>query len=419
MPYTWNFDTQFVFDTPFGPLNVVAMQLFGFCLACVIAIAAQFDRALRETRYAKWHMVFLGFCLLSLTYASSAAYGLRMIAKLVAPFLFMAVILTVAKSETELQKMRNAILASGVILLALALMARAAGINSDPNVSQSGLSGLGPPGMGPPVFSAHMLPVAMVALAMCVSKPSLQSLGLVMMAAAAIIAALQRTSAAALYLGFSAILFLGTRGLWRLVLPAAGLVGLPALMLFSEAFRRRMFFGEANPQQLIADPTKALQSINGSGRFDLWNIMLRKFFDPHPIVGSGIGSTQDYLYSLSGSGVVHSEYVRLLCEVGIVGTALFAIAVTSYFLRLASLTRPSNSPSLTLRISALAAFGSLVSYIAYFSTDNGIDYVTQFGIYVFALIAVAIRENELAGAPQPQEGAAPSVQAPPFPNLMR
>jgi O-antigen ligase len=231
------------------------------------------------------------------------------------------------------------------------------------------------------------------------------------------LAALQRTSAAALYLGFSTILFFGTGGIWRLVLPIAGTLGLPALMVFSETFRKRMFFGEANPDQILNDPTKALASVNGSGRFTLWDSMLRRFFDPHPVVGSGIGSTQDYLYTTAGTGVVHSEYVRLLCEVGIVGLALFALMVASYLLRLRRYTARNNSVS--LRTSALAGIGSLVAYIVYFSTDNGIDYVSQFGIYVFALVATAIKARELACFASMEKAEAPSARLPAFPNLMR
>jgi hypothetical protein len=417
IPYTWNWDTQSVFQTPIGPLNVVAMQLFGFVLACLVAVVTQIDRTSLQIRNCKWHIAFIAFCLLSILYAPSAVYGLRMIAKLLGPLLFMIAILSVTNSEAELQNMQRAIFGSGVIILALALYARAAGISSDPNFSMTGLSGLGPPSMGPPVFSAHMLPVAMLALATYLCKPRTTTLILLIASSAGIVAALQRTSAGALYLGFSTILFFGTRGVRRLLLPILPVLGLPALILFSATFRERMFFGDASPQELLANPTKALASVNGSGRFGLWDIMLRKFFDPSPITGSGIGSTQDYLYTAAGAGVVHSEYVRLLCEVGIAGLVLFVVAAISYLLRLRTYVARSNGES--TRVPALAALGSLVAYLVFFSTDNGIDYVSQFGIYVFALIAIAIKSNQLAKVTYAHEEMPSSMPAPAFPNLLR
>jgi O-antigen ligase len=418
MPYTWNWDTQVIYDTPIGRLAVVAIQLFGFCLACFIVVASNWTQAARHLRYSRWHAVFIGFCMFSLVYASSTAYGLRMIAKLLGPFLFMIATLATIRTEGEIQTMRKAILGSGVVIVALALIARAMGINSDPNVTETGLSGLGPPGMGPPVFSAHMLPVAMLALATFLIRPRITGVALVIMSALAIIAALQRTSAGALYLGFSVIFLFGTRGLWRVLLPVMGFAGLPALMIFSPTFRRRMFFGDADSDKLLADPTKAAASVNGSGRFDLWDNMLGRFFSPHPITGSGIGSTQEYFYSHGGGGVVHSEYVRLLCEVGIVGLLLFVLALISYFWRLRTYASKFSRDS--QRIPALAAIGSLVTYAIYCSTDNAFDYVSQFGIYVFGLVAIAVKAGELASpAVQGEVAEALTSPTPLFPNLMR
>jgi hypothetical protein len=418
IPYTWTWNAQSVFDTPLGPLNVIAMQLFGFNLACLLIVAAHFGDATSRIGNYKWHLVFFAFCLISLGYAPSAAYGLRMIMKLIGPPLFMITILVVAKEEAELQRMRQAIFGSGIVLVALALLARAMGINSDPNAVNTGLSGLGPPGMGPPVFSAHMLPVAMLALAAFVCEQRLSRLLLALLSAAAIVAALQRTSAAALYLGVAIILFLGTRGVWRLLLPSVALIGAPILFLLSDTFRRRMFMGNVNSQDLLADPAKALGSVNSSGRFALWDSMLQKFFRPHPIIGSGIGSTQDYLYRLSaaGRGVVHSEYVRLLCEVGAVGLILFAIAAASYALRLRRCT--ARTESLKVRQAGLAALGSLLAYLVFFSTDNGFDYVNQFGIYVFALIAIADKSRELAKLQPELTAEHIRPMEPSLPNLM-
>jgi O-antigen ligase len=339
-----------------------------------------------------------------------------MIAKLLGPFLFLLTALAVIKSEDELRKMRNAILGSGALLFALAIYARAIGADSDPNASETGMAGLGPPSMGPAVFSAHMLPVAMLALAMFLSEPRTRGLVMLGISACAVIAALERSSAGALYLGFSIILFLGTRNIWRLLLPVLGVVGLPALMVFIPTFRRRMFFGDASSDAILADPGKALSSVNTSGRLELWDSALSKFFYPHPIIGSGMGSTQEYLYVHAGGGVVHSEYVRLLCEGGIVALVLFVLTLVSYSWRMLACLRSTN-PS--LRMSALAAAGAIVTYAVFCSTDNAFDYVDQFGIYVFALVGIAIKSEELVALRlhEPQQSLGQTRQL--FPNLMR
>jgi O-antigen ligase len=415
IPYTWNFDSQLVYDTPIGPLNVVAMQMFGFTLACLLALLFHAKGTAEQFKYVRWHAAFIGFCVLSIIYGPSVSYALRMIAKLLGPFMFMMLVLVVVRSDDEVRKMRTAILGSGMILVALALLARAAGIVSDPNAVQTGMSGLGPPSMGPPVFSAHMLPVAMLALATFLVERRALMLVITVTSALAVLGALQRTSAGALYLGFSLIMFAGTRGVWRLLLPVTGLLGLPALMVFSDAFRRRMFFGDATSQELLSDPQKAANSINGSGRFDLWDAVLRRFFDPNPVFGSGIGSTQEFFYTRFGAGVVHSEYVRLLCEVGLLGLTLFLLALASYLWRMRGNWRRAASPG--SRLSGLAAMGGIICYAVYCATDNSFDYVVQFGIYVFGMVAIAIKASELPStARQAEESAIPAA---PFPNLMR
>jgi len=418
IPYTWNWDAQLVFDTPVGPLNVIAMQLFGFCLCCLVIIGIRFEKVAAQAKVYGWHLAFIGFAVLSMVYAPSVAYGFRMIAKLLGPVLFLIVVLISINTVDEIRKVQRAILGSGVILLGLALYARAMGYNSDPNALQTGFAGLGPPSMGPPVFSAHMLPVAMLAFASFVSRRNTLMLAFALVCGASILTALQRTSAGALYLGFSVILFFGTRGIWRLLLPSIGVVGLPLLMVFNETFRRRMFFGKNGSQELLDDPTAALGKINTSGRSGLWSNMLDRFFDPHPIIGSGVGATQDALFSRStgASGVAHSEYVRLLCEMGLTGLLLFGVMAVAYGVMLRKLTARTNG--VLQRTLALAAIGSLLTYLLYCSTDNAFDYVTQFGIYVFGLIGASLRAQQLA-LPESRSYEGMTATTNMFPNLLR
>jgi hypothetical protein len=417
IPYTWNWDTQLIYDTPVGPLALVAIQVFGFCLACLLVVATNLDKCLASARNYKWHLAFIAFCILSLSYAHSTIYGLRMIAKLLSPLLFMILIPAVTTSEDDLQKIRNAILGSGLLLLGLAIIARVLGIDADPNSLQTGMAGLGPPSMGPPVFSAHMLSVAMLALATYLCAPRTVNLLAVILCSAAVIAALQRTSAAALFVGAAVIMFFGSRGVWRILLPASGLVSLPLLIIFSDTFRKRMFLGATSSDQLLSDPLKAASGVNSSGRFDLWDVALDKFFRPHPAMGSGIGSTQDYLaHNSAGAGVVHSEYIRLLCEVGVIGLTLFVLAILTYLWRFRGYASKSNPAS--LRSAGLAAMGALVAYCLYCSTDNALDYVTQFGIYVFALMAVADKTREIAVQSPVESFESREASLLPFPNLL-
>lgn len=74
-------------------------------------------------------------------------------------------------------------------------------------------------------------------------------------------------------------------------------------------------------------------NINSSGRFVMWEGLLGRFYHPDPLVGSGLGTVQDHLYTASaldrGLAVAHSDYVVLLCDTGIIGLILYLAAAIS------------------------------------------------------------------------------------------
>lgn len=389
-------------DTPVGSLNGVSLQLFTLCIAAIVVLVANAELVSRYFARCRWHFLFAAFCALSLVYAPSFSYGLRTLAKLLGPAVICMMVMVSVRTPQQLAMTGRTIFISGIMLCILAYVSRAMGLDSRYNGE---IPGLGPPGMGPPVFAAHMLVVSMFALSTFLSGRRLWALGLTVLFAVSLLGAVQRTTAAAMMIGFSVIMFFGSRGLPRLVMPAASILGLPLLMIFNDGFRKRMFFTATDPDAILKDPGTALQGLDGSGRFGLWDVALQKFFTPSPVLGSGIGATQHFLQQQGTDqkiGVVHSEYVRLLCEVGLIGLVLFLIAMGVYLARLRFLA--ATTPE---RKYALAAMGALIGYMLYMATDNSFDYVNQFGAYVFALIALSEKAKEFASATS--EEAAPAV----------
>ena len=183
---------------------------------------------------------------------------------------------------------------------------------------------------------------------------------------------------------------IGLKGLFRYLLPLAGIVALPALFILNQRFRERMFYGAegSSVDAVLNDPFAAMQHIHGSGRFDAWDIVLNKFFLPNPFIGSGIGATQHYFYSQIGGGigVIHSEYVRLLSEVGLLGLGLFLVMILVYLTQLINTFRSSSNAETKKYV--LAGIGGVVAYVVFMATDNAFDYVNQFGIYVFSMVAM-------------------------------
>jgi hypothetical protein len=376
-------------NVAFGRMDLGAFRLLGVLLAGCIVLVLRGGRLPRYLGRFRFHLLFLLFCAAAMSWAPSLDYAMRMFAKLSEPLVFLLLIMTVVPSQRQLKVMERLILLSGLGLTATAVALVVVGVK----VNKVGLA---VPGLGPSLYSALMVIVATLALASVRYGQRLGNLAVVCISAAAVLAAFTRITIAALFVGCSTVLLVGFRGVLRILLPVVSLMGFALLFLFNDTFKRRMFFGErqVTPDAVLADPSIVLGHLHTSGRSNAWRIVLEKFFEPSPVFGSGLGATQNYYYSQTGGmSVIHSEYVRLLSEVGIVGVCLFALAALAYLWRLGRAYRRALDRD-TARY-ALAAIGATMAYLVYISTDNGFDYVTGFGIYVFAIIGMAEKSREL------------------------
>ena len=292
-----------VFSTPIGRLDVAALRLFAVLAGSAVVVVFQARRLHRYVPRVAPHLLFLLLCVVSLAYAALPVYGLRMLAKLITPPLFLLAMLATISTTRDVEIVARAVLASGIAIVVLAVATRLLGVNTDPRFNL--------PGMGPSVFSAHLMVVCMLAVASFVATRRVRLLLLAAVLAACIVAAFTRITILAVFAGASVVALLALRGPTRILLPLAGVLAGPLLFLLSERFRSRMFIDAegVSAGSVLQDPGVALGNVRGSGRFALWDELLTRFFAPHPLFGSGIGTTQGFLYGSSGSGigVTHSE----------------------------------------------------------------------------------------------------------------
>ncbi|MHB8482654.1 MAG: O-antigen ligase family protein [Nitrospiria bacterium] len=374
-----------------GKMDIHAIRLFGLWFAALLVILGNFERAWKYINLYRFHFIFLIFCCFSLFWAPSFYYGLRMIAKLTAPFLFLLLVMVIISSGHQLKRMEQFILLGGVITVCFAVLSKAL------NLTPAGL-GLTIPATSPAVFSAYLVAIGMLTMASLKFPDNKKNTIFIILFSAAIFAAFTRITIVAMFIGFSVILFLGFRGLIRIFIPFLGIAGFLALFLFNSTFKNRMFFGadKITVSSVMNDPAVLLDHVHGSGRFNAWKYVFKNFFDPSPLIGSGIGTIQHYYYSNSGLGLgaIHSEYIRLLAEVGTLGLFLFVVGMLTYLFRLTRIYL--KNPASEAGKYALGAIGGLISYMIFMATDNAFDYVNAFGIYVFSMIAMSEKSRELA-----------------------
>ena len=202
---------------------------------------------------------------------------------------------------------------------------------------------------------------------------------------------LTRTGVLATALGVSVFALLE----WRhRALPFIFLAYMGAMMALVTVpeFSKRMFFDSKglDAEKLAFAPHAVdVSKIDSSGRFSLWERVLNKFFWPNPLIGSGLGSTQQWLYASDERvKVEHSEYVRLLSDVGIIGLGLY---LTALLTTMALTWRAySFAPTRMARYFAMAAFSSIPAYLVCMGFDNVLNYVLAAGQYPLAFSGIAI-----------------------------
>ena len=175
------------------------------------------------------------------------------------------------------------------------------------------------------------------------------------------------------------------------------------LMLKVPQLREKMFYNPSKFENMsimdVADRV-SWEDINSSGRFFMWERLLKTFYSPSPLCGSGLGSTQALLYreheKQGGLSVAHSDYVQILCDSGLIGLILYMISVLFFWLDCMSLYRnPARSKE--CRWAALIAGATLAGLAAAMMTDNAVNYSMTTFLFPFTFYGIAkgLEQHEL------------------------
>lgn len=157
-------------------------------------------------------------------------------------------------------------------------------------------------------------------------------------------------------------------------------IGFIAIILLVPKVNNKMFGDKASQieaKDIIANNALSLDNIQTSGRSFLWELALKKYYEPSPLIGSGVGSTTHYIKErarkLQAIPLLHNDYVQILCDTGLVGIILFSLfyltvlCKTMYYIWIKN-NRIWVAISATMAVSSLAgiafsmAFDNVVSH---------------------------------------------------------
>lgn len=159
------------------------------------------------------------------------------------------------------------------------------------------------------------------------------------------------------------------------------------------SFKEKMFVDTQSSTQLYKNGGFDLDNIQSNGREAIWKINLAKFYKPNPITGSGLGNSVEYTKENFTVKLIHSDYVQILCDTGLIGIILFALFFLFTFFKIGYYTFFIKDDFILL--SGAMALGSCAGTFFSMAFDNVVTYSQQAFIFPFVFIGIFLKAIDL------------------------
>jgi O-antigen ligase len=350
-----------------------------------------------RSRNAAWSAIgkpwlaFLAVATASLAFSPDRLEGARLLLKLAYPFLTFLIVLGLADTRERLQALMRYLLISAFVLTLIVNPILV--WNGGYRIEYDGSLRMGGLGLGDSPYAFYCTAILMIVFARFLIRR--QPVYLLFGGTLVIWIALTQTRIAAL----AVIVAIGTMGLLAASLSGnrRALIGTIVTVVFAgfaltpNVLQRSLGY-TPNPAELLrllADPVALYNSINWQGRQYIWAILWGAFM-ASPLFGLGLGASAVVLIDTFGSRgirVAHNEYLRLATDTGVIGLALFMIAMSVWVVAAIRLSRRKDP---LCREYSFAALATIVAWLVIALTDNAIDYYNNFAQYLGFLLAGAV-----------------------------
>jgi O-antigen ligase len=117
---------------------------------------------------------------------------------------------------------------------------------------------------------------------------------------------------------------------------------------------------------------------------------LTDLWDPSRLSGSGLGAVQEFMYTqkITDINIVHSGYVELLCDTGLIGLGLYLLTVGCCLREGWRVYRYNGSH--VSRMLALCALGGFPALLFCMGFDNVFSFALVAGNYPFVFTGMAV-----------------------------
>ncbi len=165
-------------------------------------------------------------------------------------------------------------------------------------------------------------------------------------------------------------------------------------VFFIPEVHEKMFMDDSQTISTMSVSSMSFDNIQSNGREAIWDANMSRFFEPNPITGAGLGESVEYTKNKFVVKLIHSDYVEILCDMGIVGIALFGLFALSVIMKVIvhAWIRPKNS---FVRLSGAMAVGSCAGAFFSMSFDNVVSYSQQCFVIPFIFIGIFLKAIDL------------------------
>ena len=156
--------------------------------------------------------------------------------------------------------------------------------------------------------------------------------------------------------------------------------------------------GTVDATDIVQGGALSMDNIQTSGRSFLWELAMNKFYKPNPIIGSGLGTTTHFIKERAQKehtvALLHSDYVQILCDNGIIGIVLLALFYLSIVYKVFIYSWSGADP--WIKVSGIMAVSSMAGVAFSMGFDNVVSHSMTSLINPFIFIGFFLKFIDLA-----------------------
>ena len=156
--------------------------------------------------------------------------------------------------------------------------------------------------------------------------------------------------------------------------------------------------GTVDATDIVQGGALSMDNIQTSGREFLWELVMNKFYEPNPIIGSGLGTTTHFIKDRAQKehtiALLHSDYVQILCDNGIIGIVLLALFYLCVICKVFIYSWRGVDP--WIKVSGIMAVSSMAGVAFSMGFDNVVSHSMTSLINPFIFIGFFLKFIDLA-----------------------